>query len=132
MESSIPTPVIALANQKGGVGKTTTAVNLAACLTILKKRILLIDLDPQANATSGIGMEKKPDQGHSSTNLWYSSLGYSSLCVAAGTTGKLDYRTDSGNHSRSPKGNEPYQSARLSIHIGPCFRLLNPISERGG
>lgn len=63
--------IIVIANQKGGVGKTTTAVNLSACLSVMERRVLLVDCDPQANASSGLGVYQEDVAGSNLYSVFF-------------------------------------------------------------
>lgn len=115
--------IIAIANQKGGVGKTTTAVNLSACLSQMGVRVLLIDLDPQANATSGLGLAQ--DEG---TSL-YPAL------VEGSDPRQAIQGTRLQNLSMIPSHQElagcEIELAQSGNHLGRLREVLNPLRFSG-
>jgi chromosome partitioning protein len=120
----VPATVIAIANQKGGVGKTTTTVNLAACLAALGKRVLLLDLDPQANATSGLGLEKT--QGASA---YGALLGEEEL---VGKTRPTAFERLEIIPSEVDMCGAEIELSRLENHLRRLDMVLTPVREAAG
>jgi chromosome partitioning protein len=115
--------IVAIANQKGGVGKTTTAVNLGSALAELGHRILLIDLDPQANATSSLGLE-----GLDGTSLYEPLLGEASITERIFPTERDGFFIVPADLDLA--GSE-VEIARMPNHLARLAKTLEPLQKDG-
>ncbi len=117
--------VIALANQKGGVGKTTTAINLAASLALNKQRVLLVDLDPQGNATVGSGVEKNRIR-HSSYEMLLGRCPAAEVVVPSGTGG---FDLIPTNSDLTAAEVELFGLDRREQRLAEALRTLRPVYD---
>lgn len=114
--------IVAIANQKGGVGKTTTAINLSAALVQLKKKVLLIDLDPQANATSGLGIEAADGK-----SLYPALIGEDDPAAAIMPTGRKNFDIIPANMDLAGVEIELAQSGD---HLVRLRNVISPLREQ--